>query len=742
MTKVHTPSLVGASDFYRVADEFMNRLAETPAADVPKLLAEYPEHAEQLERLLPAMQTLISFGREPGGASREDGAQLHAPLGDFQLIREIGRGGMGVVYEAEQISLGRRMAVKILPLASILDPRQLQRFRHEATACALLKHPNIVSIHSVGCDRGVYFYAMELVDGQTLAEVIATRAGVVPANASRETVRAEFDATARPADFFAEVARLGIQAAEALDHAHERGIVHRDIKPSNLMVDASGRLWVTDFGLAHIESGPTLTITGDVLGTLRYMSPEQASGRPTMVDHRTDIYSLGATLYELATGSPVVTGQERASILREITETEPTSPRKLTPAMPVDLETILLKCLSKEPSARYDTAQALADDLRRFLEHKPVVARRPSVWDRTKSWGRRHQGTVFIAMAILAATTVGTTIAALLIAQAQRETEAARLKVEASNRLARQAVDDMYTGFAKNWLHEQPRLTLVQQQFLDKAATFYEELAEETPQDAESQYELAKRLQDVVEISHRLQDMPRARKAAERMLEICSRLHQTHPETEKYASGQATALNSLGGTLEVEGRLDDAETAFVSAIAIWEDLLRDDPAHEARRANLAGTYQNLGSRCFHDGRHEQACMYLTEALRHVRALRREHPEKVLYREDLARVLVNLGSAQCGLQSYDEAAACYDEAIEDLQTKEGETPSAEMRALLAGTLYTSVQFLGPNGMAHEAAIKRLTRSLELQERLVAEFPDVPVYRSRLQSCRNMLRQAQP
>ena len=197
------------------------------------------------------------------------------------------------------------------------------------------------------------------------------------------------------------MARLGIQAAEALDHAHRQGIIHRDIKPANLLVDVRGNLWITDFGLARFVNEAGLTITGDLLGTLRYMSPEQALATRLVLDHRTDIYSLGATLYELLTLRPVVDGRDRQEVLRRIAQDEPVPPRRIDPAIPRDLETILLKALAREPEERYATAQDLADDLRRFLEHRPIAARRPSVMERAAKWLRRHPVLVLSGVSLL-----------------------------------------------------------------------------------------------------------------------------------------------------------------------------------------------------------------------------------------------------------------------------------------------------------------------------------------------------
>src|SRR5262249_6071443 len=223
-----------------------------------------------------------------------------SPLGDFRLVREIGRGGMGVVYEAVQLSLGRRVALKVLPFAAALDARQLRRFKNEAQAAAHLHHPHIVPVYAVGSERGVHYYAMQFIDGQTLsAQIQELRQRQIDKVARWQGDKVTEGPGTLPSchlvtlsEFFRTAARLGLQAAEALEHAHGVGVVHRDVKPANLLIDGPGNVWVTDFGLARLQSEPGLTMTGDLLGTLRYMSPEQALARPGGVDHRTDVYSL------------------------------------------------------------------------------------------------------------------------------------------------------------------------------------------------------------------------------------------------------------------------------------------------------------------------------------------------------------------------------------------------------------------------------------------------------------------
>ena len=198
-----------------------------------------------------------------------------------------------------------------------------------------------------------------------------------------------------------EIARLGIQAAEALDHAHSLGVVHRDIKPANLMVDSKAELWITDFGLARFRGDLSLTRSGDLVGTLRYMSPEQALARRGVVDQRTDIYALGLTLYEMLTLRPAFDGRDHSDLLRQIAQEEPVPPRRLDPAIPRDLETIVMKASCKEPAGRYATAQELADDLARFLDDRPILARRPTVLERTMRWARRHRQIVLTAVTVL-----------------------------------------------------------------------------------------------------------------------------------------------------------------------------------------------------------------------------------------------------------------------------------------------------------------------------------------------------
>ncbi len=372
------------AELTRAVEEYLAALEAGQPLDRQAFVACHPEIADALAECLEGLEFIQHAGPALHQSAVEVSAKASAsvaaiqpegPLGDFRIVREIGRGGMGVVYEAVQISLGRRVALKVLPLAAALDTKQLQRFKNEAQAAANLHHTNIVPVHAVGCERGVHYYAMQFIDGQTLAAVIrdlqqqagleAGDAPVLPATIDSpsahpgspaspvaETARQPQAAlstlrSGQDAAFFRTVATWGMQAAEALEHAHDQGVIHRDIKPANLLLDGKGNLWITDFGLAHCQSNASLTLSGDLVGTLRYMSPEQALGKRSLVDHRSDLYSLGATLYELLTLHVVFDGRDREELLRQITLDEPRSLRHWNRTLPHELETIVLKAMEK-----------------------------------------------------------------------------------------------------------------------------------------------------------------------------------------------------------------------------------------------------------------------------------------------------------------------------------------------------------------------------------------------------------
>lgn len=415
----HLPGAV----LVRVMEECLRKLDAGEAVDREALVAAHPELADQLEACLASLEFIHRVAHPSEGAP--------ARLGDFRIVREIGRGGMGVVYEAEQLSLKRQVALKVLRFGAAPDPEAMQRFQREAETVAALHHTNIVPVFAIGSEQGVHYYAMQLIEGRSLKELCqqedavdgsdgngTTETNGTKGNGSNETDENAAVASVpvpirliRPSGPIdpSTIAHWGLQAAEALAHAHQRGVVHRDIKPSNLILGSDGRIWLTDFGLAKRLDDVTLSLSGALLGTPRYMSPEQASALHKPVDHRTDIYSLGATLYELVTRKPLFESQSPHVVIAQILSVEPPPPRKLVPDLPRDLETIILKCLSKEAGLRYQSAQELADDLRAFIEGRAIRARRVSVVEHAARWIKQNNKQLVTTVAAVAVTIVALT---------------------------------------------------------------------------------------------------------------------------------------------------------------------------------------------------------------------------------------------------------------------------------------------------------------------------------------------
>jgi serine/threonine protein kinase/WD40 repeat protein len=405
-----------------LAESFLARYRRGERPSLDEYAGRHPELAEQIREFFPGLVVLEEAGAVRGLPAAA--GPLPPQLGEYRILRVVGRGGMGVVYEAVQESLGRHVALKVLPPSAALDPTHLERFRREAKAAARLHHTNIVPVFGVGEHQGVHYYAMQFIHGQgldvVLQEVRKLRGGPAGAPGQPPTIAEGLLTGQTPADatggdtttaatsqspltapsalpYFSGVARLGLQAAEALEHAHRQGILHRDIKPSNLLLDTAGTVWVTDFGLAKAEGSDALTGTGDLLGTFRYMAPERFAGGG---DARSDVYSLGVTLYELLTLRPAFADADRARLIARVTHDDPPRPRRLEPRLPRDLETIVLKAMAREPAARYASAGDLAEDLRRFLADRPIRARRTLWLERTWRWCRHNPVLAFLGGAV------------------------------------------------------------------------------------------------------------------------------------------------------------------------------------------------------------------------------------------------------------------------------------------------------------------------------------------------------
>ncbi|MEO8428187.1 MAG: WD40 repeat domain-containing serine/threonine protein kinase [Verrucomicrobiota bacterium] len=358
-------------------------------------------------------------GSEKSTALSSDAATASLrQFGDYELLEEIARGGMGIVYKARQISLDRIVALKLLLLGKYASQEFIHRFRIEASAVASLQHPNIVAIHEVGVHQDQHYFAMDFVDGPNLAQFIGTQP--LPAKRAASYVKT---------------------VAEAIQFAHTRRILHRDLKPSNVLIDSNDQPRVRDFGLAKRfgvppsgGSGPgdtgtpswNLTVTGQVLGSPNFMPPEQASGRRGQMGPPSDVYSLGAILYHALTGRPPFVGEALSDTLHQVLNTDPVAPRLLVPSLPADLETICLKCLQKEPAKRFQSAQELADELGRFVRDEPIQARPVSRPEKLWRWSRRKPAIASLGAAtilLLLAIAIGSPIAAFRISHARHGAE-------------------------------------------------------------------------------------------------------------------------------------------------------------------------------------------------------------------------------------------------------------------------------------------------------------------------------
>ena len=435
----------------RVVEEYFERARRGEHPRMEEFVERHPEISDLLRTIIPGLQAV----EQPDDVAANGSVAHQRPrqIGDFRILRQIGRGGMGIVYEAEQISMNRRVALKVLPLAGLVDELKIRRFQNEVRAVAALDHPNIVSVYMVGEERGVHYYAMQLIRGRSLSDVISSLRHVrdegkecdgsivsqvisrgaiddgseADANATRvwnvaeteshdETGAEKAEAIAKGSrssiphssrrEYFRSVAALGIQAATALQHAHDQGVVHRDIKPANLLLDGSATLYVTDFGLARVEADAGVTMTGDLIGTLRYMAPEQALAKRVVVDHRADVYSLGVTLYELLTLRPAYLAEDRQQLLKQIAFEEPTPLRRIDRDIPAELETIVHKAMSKDMGHRYTSVQEFADDLRSHLENRPIKAKPPTISETIGKWTRRNPTLTWSAIITLTLVTV------------------------------------------------------------------------------------------------------------------------------------------------------------------------------------------------------------------------------------------------------------------------------------------------------------------------------------------------
>ena len=733
----------------------------------------------------------------PDGDDKQDHPDTAAQrrIGDFELLGELGRGGMGVVYLARQISLQRLVAMKVLPFASCLDHRQIERFRNEARAAASIQHPNIASVYAVGCEEGVHFYAMQYIDGQALDRFVPGGpcsswldqsgpkpaeppcAAVEPGDVARSLqdplatrtsgVRPEHavDAQrlARPGtqEFVRQVACAGVQVAEALQQAHEYGIIHRDIKPSNLLLDRQGRVWITDFGLARVRSDARMTQTGDVVGTLRYMSPEQALGLDRAVDERTDIYSLGVTLYELAAQRPAYAGGNPNEILRRITMEDPVPLRRINPAMPVDLETIILKAMAKLPEHRYASAREFAADLENYLEGRPITARRAGLAEQWTKWARRHRAVVRATAAAAAAMFLVLAATTFLVLASNRRLEAAHEEIHQANvrlrhalndseqsrrqakesleraqthfRQARQVVDLFGTRYAEA-LQGLPGAESLRYQVLKDTLDYYQRFVKHADDDPQFKRDMAVTYTKMAEMHKRLGGVADALKDYGQARGMLQALVEEKPDSARSQADLAMCDGNTGLLLAESDRLNEARQAYQRAVARQQALVKSHPNEAKYQADLAVTRNNMALLESQLGHDEAAGGLFEEADRLEARLVQQEPDNVQYLAQRAISLANRSQLAGARRPAAAAALCSEAIAIQHRLLELRPAAAEYRYDLA----LSDQNLGSLKLAENdllGADAACQQAIVLLDELAAASPSVVKYRFQAAVCRN-------
>jgi serine/threonine protein kinase/Flp pilus assembly protein TadD len=779
----------------RAVEEYLAALEAGSHPDPQAWLARHPEISETLAKCLDGLDFVRAAAPLFDQPSVEQPASFPcptapstpaAPLGDYHLVRELGRGGMGVVYEAVQLSLGRRVALKVLPFAAVLDVKQLQRFKNEAQAAACLHHQNIVPVYGLGCERAVHFYAMQFIEGKTLAQVIAelrernrdgqqepgtgsqpaasldravpsggcsrpvpareplvSNSELAKASTSPVAALATEHSTRSPA-FFRAVANLGVQAAGALDHAHQLGIVHRDIKPSNLLVDARGSLWITDFGLAQCRNQAGLTMTGDLLGTVGYMSPEQASGDGIVIDQRTDVYSLGVTLYELVTLHRAFPGSNPQEVFKHVCSQDPVPPRRLNRALPLELETILIKAMSKRPEERYATAWEMMDDLQRFLDDRPIRAARPSLSNRLLKWSRRHRPLVAVAAVALLLSVGVLMLTTILLWERQeraKETHQAEIneqakrfqaqeieqeRTTASLNLALGMLDEICQRLQQRRSPRDPQRQREDQEIFQKVLQVHRQSISTVHANPAGQVATARAHWRVGWLHLRLGEHSSAATTYDQAISSFRQLVAQCPAALDYRRDLARCLHCRAEMLWGEGRTQDAEAALGEALAEQGRVVANAPQDARARLDLISFLHNQSVLFKDSGRLPEAQVSLRKAsdlLDDGAGLCPDDPEYrralVFQQLDRGEVLVASGQTEGADRAYRRALAQIQDLLKCCPV------NAEYRQLLASVYHNRGVLLGNNKQVVES--ERAHRlAVDQAQRLFNDFPGVPQY----------------
>jgi serine/threonine-protein kinase len=648
----------------------------------------------------------------------------------YTLSRLHATGGIGRVWLARDASLGRDVALKELRPERAGNPAVWARFLKEAQVTGQLEHPGIVPIYEVGRrpEDQQPFYTMRFVRGRTLAEAVA----------ACHRRRAAGDAG--PLEL-RELLTAFVGVCNAVAYAHSRGVLHRDLKPQNVVLGDYGEVIVLDWGLARLMDQPAdeaaplqlppeeeadATMQGQVLGTPAYMAPEQAEGRLDLLGPATDVYGLGAILYEILTGRPPFVAGEATAVLRRVVHEPPARPRSLEKGAPPALEAVCLKALAKKPGDRYATAKALADDVRRWLADEPVAAYREPLTVRAGRWARHHRTAVTVAAALLVAGAAALGVSTVLV---NRQ----RARAEANFRMARTAVDDMYTQVAEKWLAQESRMEPVQREFLLKALAFYEQSAEPADSSPEVRLEAARAARRVGAIQARLGDSAAADAALQRSVDALRRLAADVP-TPAVRVELLRSLNALAWQQWATGRPPDG--ALNEARDLGESLVNGpDPPVEAR-SELGLTYSVLAIHGLAYGRFAEAEAGHGRA-RAIRVALAEEAPTCENREAAGRTHFHYARFLRRLGRYREAEEEFDRAVAVAEKVTADFPrEPRPRAELGNDLLERASLFGLLGRAREREAD-LRRSLAVSEALQADYPSVLDYKELLAAVRRDL-----
>ena len=737
-------------------DDEIDRLADALDAYLQRPAGENePGHLEAHDELADLLGPML-FGSEGLGEGADgegsdsatstgskSGDALPRFLGDYEVVREVGRGGMGVVYEAMQMSLGRRVALKVLPAHLTMSGRQIERFRREAAAIAKLAHPGIVQVYGVEEQDGVHFFAMEFVDGGNLADVIRERRDAFS--------KADTNSRERAA-YFTKVANWVAAAAEALDVAHEQGIVHRDVKPQNLLLDEQGALRVVDFGLCKDidEMSMTATSVGGFVGTPQYTSPEQAAGQRDL-DARSDVFSLGVALYELLTLRRPFVGESTQEVLDAVQNREPRAPRRVDATIPRDLETICLKALEKEPSQRYASAAELAEDLQRWCAGWPIHARPVGPLGRGLRWMRRHRAPAAAAL-LLIAIGVLAPIALARIWRLDHDLE----KTQTVAKSARKTFDNNLGALAESQLADAPGMQLVRRDLLEKQLAFHERYLRTAGDDPTAKRDVANARVRFGRILVEFDDVKRAVPVLQRAIRELEGLDdrsgaraaaQTNGGTTGQSGGgdaaskssdvlqsvqamRARAQDSLARALFTLGRYDEGQAANREAIEGLKALVESHGGDHRLRLRLGLSQLRAVIPNQRLGRIADA----RAAIKAVRSILSKVPKDLHavpnVRAQFAQVDLREAALELSCGQLRKAEQTGEAARKSFETLLDEYPGRHgLTARLADTLDVLAS-VAKNRGRHVRAVKILERSIVLREQLVRDFGKSDAYRSRL------------